>query len=50
MAYNKETGMYEGWIYIIMNDIEPELVYIGQTYDTLERRWCIHVNQINRYT
>ena len=29
MAYNKETGMYEGYIYIILNDVDPELVYIG---------------------
>lgn len=50
MAYNKETGMYEGWIYIIQNDVEPELIYIGQTYDTLERRWNVHLNQIKMYT
>lgn len=42
MAYNKETGMYEGWIYIILNDIDPELVYIGQTSNTPEKRWVGH--------
>lgn len=42
MAYNKETGMYEGFIYIIFNDIDPEKVYIGQTLDTPEKRWNGH--------
>ena len=42
MAYNKETGMYEGFIYIIMNDINPEQVYIGQTTGTPNQRWTGH--------
>ena len=50
MAYNKETGMYEGYIYIILNDVDPELVYIGQTIDTPENRWNGHCRQINDHT
>lgn len=50
MAYNKETEMYEGWIYIILNDIDPELVYIGQTSDTPEARWNGHYHQIKKHT
>ena len=50
MAYNKETGMYEGWIYIILNDIDPELVYIGQTSNTPEKRWVGHCHQIKDHT
>lgn len=46
MAYNKETQMYEGYIYIIYNDIYPEKVYIGQTIRTLERRWYDHTQQV----
>ena len=30
MAYNQETGLYEGFIYKITNDINDK-VYIGQT-------------------
>lgn len=30
MAYNKETGMYEGWIYLITNILNKKK-YIGQT-------------------
>lgn len=50
MAYNKETGMYEGFIYIIFNDIDPEKVYIGQTLDTPEKRWNGHCSQIKNHT
>lgn len=41
MAYNKETGMYEGFIYKIWNDVN-DCIYIGRTYRTLEKRWKEH--------
>ena len=47
MAYNKETGMYEGYIYKIYNDVNDK-VYIGQTIRTIEERWNEHINSINR--
>lgn len=50
MSYNKETGMYEGFIYIILNDINPEQVYIGQTTNTPENRWHGHCGQIKNHT
>ena len=34
MSYNKETGMYEGYIYKIVNDINDK-VYIGHTQKTI---------------
>ena len=44
MAYNKDTGMYEGYIYKIYNDINDK-VYIGQTTTTIEHRWGQHKSQ-----
>lgn len=41
MAYNKETGMWEGFIYKIWNDVNDKL-YIGQTYSTIKERWHGH--------
>lgn len=38
MAYNKETGMYEGYIYEIYNDINDK-IYIGQTIRSINQRW-----------
>ena len=43
MAYNKDTGMYEGYIYKIYNDVNDK-VYIGQTRTTIESRWSNHIN------
>ena len=43
MSYNRETGMYEGYIYKIINDITPEQVYIGQTTTTPQLRWNGHI-------
>lgn len=43
MAYNKETGMYEGYIYKIYNDVNDK-VYIGQTIRTIKQRWSQHRN------
>ena len=45
MGYNKETKMWDGFIYIIRNDINPEKNYIGQTCNNLAIRWRGHVNQ-----
>lgn len=41
MSYNKSTGEYEGYIYMIYNDIN-EKVYIGQTSGTIHHRWNGH--------
>lgn len=43
MSYNKETGMYEGYIYKIVNDINDK-VYIGQTITTIKDRWHGHMS------
>ena len=43
MAYNKETGMYEGFIYKIWNDVNDKL-YIGQTKTTIKDRWHGHMS------
>lgn len=45
MSYNKETGMYEGYIYKIVNDVNDK-IYIGQTRRTLNIRWSQHKNGI----
>ena len=42
MAYNSETGMYEGYIYCIENLINGKK-YIGQTIRTIKQRWKQHV-------
>lgn len=41
MSYNKETGMYEGYIYKIYNDVNDK-IYIGQTIRTIRERWSQH--------
>ena len=41
MAYNSKTGMWEGYIYKIVNDIN-DIVYIGQTITTLRNRFYGH--------
>ena len=43
MGYNKETGMYEGYIYKIYNDVNDK-IYIGQTTATLKERWHGHMS------
>lgn len=49
MAYNKNTQLYEGFIYLILNDIHPEKIYVGQTTTTPEIRWCGHISQIKKH-
>lgn len=41
MAYNKETEMWEGFIYKIWNDVNDK-VYIGQTITSVENRFSSH--------
>lgn len=41
MSYNKETGMWEGYIYKITNKCNGK-IYIGQTAQTIERRFTAH--------
>lgn len=45
MSYNKKNQLWEGYIYIIRNDIHPEKYYVGQTYNTAAIRWRGHLNQ-----
>lgn len=42
MAFNKDTGMYEGYIYLITNKINNKK-YVGQTITTLKQRFSQHV-------
>lgn len=43
MAYNKDTQMYEGYIYQISNNFDKK-IYIGQTSTSLTMRWYQHKN------
>lgn len=47
MSFNKETGMYEGFIYKITNEINGK-VYIGQTRRTIKERWKQHIHDSNK--
>lgn len=50
MSYNKETGMYEGYIYLILNDINPEQIYVGQTTRDIDTRWREHLYKAEETT
>lgn len=43
MSYNKDTGMYEGYIYKIINNTNNK-VYIGQTITTIAHRFEQHIS------
>ena len=47
MAYNNETGLYEGYIYKITNCVNNK-IYIGQTTRTLNSRWSSHKSEYKR--
>lgn len=40
--YNKKTGKYEGYIYLVTNDFNDK-VYVGQTITSIKRRWSSHI-------
>lgn len=42
MAYNKETGMWEGFIYKIWNNVNDK-IYIGQTIKSINERFMEHI-------
>ena len=44
MAYNKETGKYEGFIYVITNNVNGKQ-YVGQTTQTIAQRFRSHKNR-----
>lgn len=50
MSYNKETGMYEGFIYLITNKVNSKQ-YVGQTIRTIKDRYNAHLNKTkhNKY-
>ena len=50
MSYNYETKMYDGFIYFILNDINPDLIYVGQTTQSIEERWFGHYYQMKNHT
>lgn len=47
MSYNNNTNMYEGYIYLIYNDVNNRK-YVGQTTTTIEKRWIDHKCAIKR--
>lgn len=44
MSYNKETGMYEGYIYLIINKANNKK-YVGQTQKTIRKRFNDHLSE-----
>ena len=47
MAYNKTTGEYEGFIYLITNNVNGKQ-YVGQTIQTIQKRWNSHVGKYGK--
>ena len=43
MSFNKDTNKYEGYIYLINNNINGKQ-YIGQTISTIKHRWGQHTS------
>lgn len=48
MSFNKDTGMYEGYIYLVTNNINGKQ-YIGQTNRTIQKRWRQHSLEYKKY-
>ena len=46
MSYNKLEGVYEGYIYLITNNINGKQ-YVGQTRNTIQKRWNGHKSSAN---
>ena len=47
MGFNKDTGMYEGYIYLITNKINGKK-YVGQTITTIEYRFKKHMSNTQK--
>lgn len=47
MAFNQKTGLFEGFIYKIFNDVNRK-IYIGQTIKTIEERWKEHKYNVRK--
>lgn len=47
MSYNKKTGLYEGYIYLITNKINDKK-YVGQTTTTIKHRMTQHFSKTRK--
>ena len=45
MSYNKDLGVYKGYIYKIYNDVNNK-IYIGQTITSIKDRWHGHMSAV----
>lgn len=48
MSYNRDIGMYEGYIYGIY-DQNNKIIYVGQTTETIMKRWARHTYEVKHY-